>query len=265
MPEPFVPPPLVEPPPFDPPELLDDAPPELVPPGAPHVMKLNVAFVTPPSSVVTATFPPPPPAVPQVPPPEQAIPDWLSGHQVPPVTSQMAHARLTPVGVGPLPPLELLLEPEPSIPTPASSTVGAQPFGSSQHVAGMQVLSPEQSWPMFASEHSVSGAVVRTHWLPVQIASAEQATPHPPQCALSLVVSTQMPEHAVRPGSQVPLLNVGSPRPPWVVPVPCPRGTTWPVHAKSASGTDAIENPMPIERSLMVRCLRTVDAPTREH
>jgi hypothetical protein len=119
---------------------------------------------------------------------------------VPPVFSQMAHARLTPVGVGPLPP-ELLLEPPDELlpaPLPASTSV-AQPFGSSQHVAGMHVLLSEQSVPMSASEHSVSGSVVRTHCPAVQTASAAQAAPQPPQFALSALVSTQVPEHAVRP------------------------------------------------------------------
>ena len=114
--------------------------------------------------------------------------------------SQMAHARLTPVGVGPLPP-ELLLEPpEELLPEPfPASTSDAQPLGSSQHVAGMHVVLSEQSVPMSASEHSVSGSVVRVHCPAVQTASAAQATPHPPQFARSPVVSTQVAEHAVRP------------------------------------------------------------------
>ena len=114
--------------------------------------------------------------------------------------SQIAHARLTPVGAGPLPP-ELLLEPpEELLPEPfPASTSDAQPFVSSQHVAGMHVLPSEQSDPTSASEHSVSGGVVRTHCPAVQTVSAPQATPQPPQFALSAVVSTQVPEHAVRP------------------------------------------------------------------
>jgi hypothetical protein len=144
------------------------------------------------------------------------------------VFSQIAHARLMPVGVGPLPP-ELLLEPPDELlpaPFPASGIVPTQPVASSQHVAGMHVLLSEQGVPMSAIEHSVSGSVVRVHCPAVQTASAAQATPQPPQFARSPVVSTQMPEHAVRPVLQAPLLFGGSPRAPRVVPVPCPRGTT---------------------------------------
>jgi hypothetical protein len=152
-------------------------------------------------SVVTMTSPPPPPADPQVPPPGQAIPFWLGAQYVPPMNSQTAHARLVPVGVGPLLP-ELLLELEEPLSvstTPASSSVGAQPLGSSQHVAGMHVPLPPQSSPTSASVHSLSSGVVRTHAPAVQSAPPVQATPHPPQFFPSLVVSTQMSEHAVRP------------------------------------------------------------------
>ncbi len=125
------------------------------PPSSPwslsQVSKPKEMFSALPSGAIPGPPPPPPPE--QLSPAGHVPSDAQSGA---PTKVQTAQARLTPVPPAPeeldelppeLPPPELLP------PEPASKGGTAHPFGSSQHVAAMQVP-PLHAWPMSATAHS---------------------------------------------------------------------------------------------------------------